>query len=457
MTATNPSRSWRTFLLMWCGQMISLLGSSLTSFALGVWVFRATGSLTQFALISFFATMPGILFMPVAGTLVDRLDRRRLMIACDTGGLVITLILILLYTGGGLAIWQIYLTSAIVSLLSALRIPAYQTAVTALVARESLGRASGMSQVSLALALVLSPVLATVLLDQILLGGVLAVDLASYAAPILIMALLVRLPARTPEERARKRASLMRESAEGWHYIRTRPGLMALLGLSAAVNVVTGIVEVLLTPLVLSFASNRELGAVLSIGGLGMLISSALCGLWGVPRRRVVGVLVPALVQGLLLLLAGLGPSIPLMAAAVFLYLACAPVMLSSDQVIWQHKVPLEIQGRVFAIRRMVAVGSVPLTFVVAGPLADYLFEPLLRPGGPLAGTVGRLIGVGPGRGIALLFILMGLLLAGLALLAALYPRLRHVERDLPDALPAGPPEADVAPGPSSRATGVGG
>ncbi|HEU4326677.1 MAG TPA: MFS transporter [Roseiflexaceae bacterium] len=443
MATTNPARAWRIFILVWCGQTLSLLGTSLTGFGVGVWIFRETGSLTLFALSSFFGIMPGILFMPVAGSLVDRLDRRRVLIGCEAGGLATILALALLYSAGSLAVWHLYLALTILSLLSGLRLPAFQTIITTLVARESLGRASGMVQTGQALAMILSPVLASALLGLIQLSGILLIDLVSHSLSLLIM-VLVRLPSYPSERAGRKRAQLLREAGEGWAYIRRQPGLLGLLALVAAVNMITSVVEVLLTPLVLSFASNSDLGIVMSTGGFGMLISSVLFGIWGGPRRRIAGVLVAVLVQGLLLLLAGLQPSIPLLAVAVFLYLASTPVMFGCDQVIWQHKVPLEIQGRVFAIRRMIVWASTPLTFVIAGPLADYLFEPLLRPGGALAGSVGRVIGVGPGRGIALLFILMGLLLVALTLLAALYPRLRRVESELPDAPPAGAPEAEA-------------
>ena len=145
---------------------------------------------------------------------------------------------------------------------------------------------------------------------------------------------------------------------------------------------------------------------------------------------------VTLMVQGLILFLGGVQPSVLLVAVAAFVYSLCTPVIFALSSSIWQTKVEPKIQGRVFAMRRLVAASLSPLAFLAAGPLADYVFEPLLAPGGALAGSLGRLIGVGVGRGIGLLFILLGCSLLVFLAVAASYPRLRNLEREVPDALP---------------------
>jgi hypothetical protein len=229
--------------------------------------------------------------------------------------------------------------------------------------------------------------------------------------------------------------------------VRARPGLFALLSFFALTNFMSGFPGVLITPLVLAFAPPRALGTVLSVGGAGLLAGSMLMSVWGGPKRRIHGVLVFQLVSGLCFMLAGVRPSAVVVAAACFVYFFCFPIINGSSQVIWQTKVPPGVQGRVFAVRRMIAWSSLPVAYLVAGPLADYVFEPLLADArSPLAETFGAIVGVGQGRGIGLLFIILGVLTVLSVCCAYLYPRLRYLEDELTDAIPdAGTPEPVAA------------
>jgi DHA3 family macrolide efflux protein-like MFS transporter len=208
---------------------------------------------------------------------------------------------------------------------------------------------------------------------------------------------------------------------------------LILLILFAGTNFTLGMLQALLTPLVMSIASAKVLGSVLSIAGFGMLAGTLAMSVWGGPKRRIQGIFGAFLIQGLILFLGGVRPSVPLIAAASFIFLFLLAIINGCSQAIWQSKVALEVQGRVFAVRRMVALSSMPLAYFVAGPLADRVFEPMLAPGGALAGTVGALIGVGKGRGIGLLLMVLGIfMVAGLAVAFA-NPRLRKLEDELPD------------------------
>jgi hypothetical protein len=194
--------------------------------------------------------------------------------------------------------------------------------------------------------------------------------------------------------------------------------------------------QVLVTPMILSFTSAAVLGRVLSVAGAGMLAGSLLISVWGGPSRRVLGILGFTMLQGTILVAGGLWPSAMLIAATGFVFLFTVPIILGCSQAVWQSKVAPDLQGRVFAVRRMVAWSTLPLSYLISGPLADRVFEPLLAVNGPLAGSVGRLIGVGKGRGIALLLILLGLLVMMTAAAFSRYSRLRQLESELPDVLP---------------------
>ncbi|NOX44972.1 MAG: MFS transporter [Caldiserica bacterium] len=432
----GPLRGTRAFLLVWFGQLVSLVGSKLTGFGLGVWAFQTTGSVTRFALIMLFTALPGILLSPIAGALVDRWDRRRTMILADTGAGLCTLGIALLIVTGKLEVWHIYLLMAASSAFDAFQWPAYQAPIGLLVPKAQYGRASGMVQLAGATAQIVAPAAAGAMLGVIGLGGIIAVDFATFLFAVATLA-AVRIPRPARATAPASEGSLPREALEGWRYIAARPGLLGLLLLFALANFTIGMVYVLFTPLVLSFSTSAALGTLLSLGGIGFLAGGLLMSAWGGPSRRIYGIYAAEALLGATLFLAGFPPSVLILGIAAFSVYFAIPIVNGCSQAIWLAKTPPELQGRVFATRRMISWSSLPLAYLLAGPLADRVFEPLMAEGGPLAGSLGRVIGVGPGRGIALLYVVLGVFILGVTLWAVIYPRLRRLELEIPDALPA--------------------
>jgi MFS transporter, DHA3 family, macrolide efflux protein len=443
--APEQHSGFRRFLIAWFGQVVSSLGSVLTSFALGVWLYQRSGSATQWALILFFYSVATILTLPLAGALVDRWDRRNVMIVTDSGAAVGVLILAALVWGGWLEAWHIYAVVTVNAVFNAFQMPAFSATVPLLVSKEQLGRTSGLMQLGMAFPGVVGPLLAGALIVAVGLRGVLVVDLVTFAFGIVTL-LVVRFP-RAPQsaESAAARGSLLREIAFGWTYLRTRPGLLALLYTFAGINFCLGLVQAVLPPMVLGFSSAAALGTVMSTASVGIVAGSILMSIWGGPKRRIRGIFIALCLVPAILFLAGFEPSIPLIATAAFLFMFFVPVVNGCGAVIWQRKIAPDVLGRTSALQRMVATAALPVAAILAGPLADHVFEPLLAEGGPLAGSVGQVIGVGQGRGIALLFILIGLLMYVALAWGWSNPRLRNLEDELPDALPDARP-AEAAP-----------
>lgn len=426
----------KSFLVIWFGQVISVMGSALTSFVLGVWVFQQTGSVTQYSLILMAALVPGILLAPLAGVLVDRWDRRSAMILSDSAAAAITLIVAALFYLDRLETWHLYVLLAIASLCRAIQTPAYTAATTLLVPKEQFARANGMVQMGQALSLVVGPGVAGALMAAIGVSGVILVDMATFLVALVTL-LLVRIPAPPVSAAApRERKSMLADAAFGWTYIRERPGLIGLLTFFALVNFSLAMIQALITPMILSFTTPVALGTILSLGSLGMLAGGIAMSAWGGPSRKIHGVLGAGLLLGVALIAIGLRPSAWLVTSAFFVCMACAPFINASSQAIWQSKTPPDLQGRVFAIRMMIAWSCMPLGYLLSGPLADRVFEPLLRPGGGLADSVGRIIGTGQGRGIAFLFMLVGILPILVSVWGYLAPRVKFVEQELPDQVP---------------------
>lgn len=422
------------FALIWFGQLVSLIGSGLTGFAVGVTILQASGSVTQYGFVALATMLPSLLLAPFVGPLVDRWDRRLIMILSDTGAGLGSLALAALFFFGYVRVWAVCLAAAIGSSFSAFQWPAYAAATTMLVPKEHLGRANGMVQLAQALSQLVYPALAGFLVARIAVWGVIMIDFATFLFAILtLLAVRIPNPPRTTvgQEGA---GSLGREFVYGLNYLAARPGLLGMMGLFVALNFLMGFINMLVAPLVLAFATPETLGTMMTVAGTGMLVGGLAMSVWGGPKRRIYGVLGFLALSGLFIALGGVRPSVYLATLAGFGFFFCVPFVMAASQAIWQSKVAPDVQGRIFATQRLAAIAG-PASMLLAGPLADYVFEPLLAAGGPLAGSVGRLIGVGKGRGVGLMFILLGLLTILTTVGGYLYPRLRRVEEELPDAL----------------------
>ncbi|MEM6597763.1 MAG: MFS transporter [Cyanobacteria bacterium P01_D01_bin.36] len=423
-----------TFCLVWFGQLISLIGSGLTGFALGVWVYQTTGSATQFSLIYFCTELPVILVAPIAGAIADRWDKRKVMIISDAGAGLSTVVMAILLAFGKLEIWHIYLAVAVSSTCNGFQLPAYYASPTLLVSKQHFGRANGMIQLAKAARYLISPILAGLLIGVVQLQGIMLIDFVTFGVAILIL-LAVRFSSRQSRESlSQHKVSIWQDINYGWKYILARPGLLFILLFFAITNFTIGLVQVLITPMVLDFANAQVLGQILSLGASGWLLGGLLMSLWGGPKRRIHGVLAFELLLGFSILMAGLKPSPVLITLVAFSFFFSVPMITSCSNAIWQVKVEPAVQGRVFAMRGAIAWSSFPIAYVVAGPLAEYVFQPLLTPTGLLADSIGPLLGTGEGRGIGLLFVIVGIFIMAVTLAAYFYPRIRLVENELPDA-----------------------
>ncbi len=425
-----------TFITIWAGQLVSTLGSALTGFALGVWIYQITGSATLYAITLLVSVVPRILVSPLAGVVADHWDRRLVMILSDTGAGVSSLFVLAMLWTGNLQVWHVYVATAINSAFSTFQWPAYSAATSLLVPKRHLGRAGGMTQIGEAISQLAAPAIAGALFVTTGLRAVLLIDVATYLVALTTL-LAVRFPrAETSAEGLAARGSFWKQAIYGWSYIRARSGLFGLLVTFAVLNFLVSVTFALYTPLILGMTSVDVLGYLNSVAGLGMLVGTVLMSIWGGPRRRIYGIFAAEMVLGLTTLLFGLRLSVPLLAINNFWFMLAMPVSNGCSQAIWQTKVAPDVQGRVFAIRRMIASSIVPLSYALAGPLAEKLFEPWMAEGGALAPSLGRIFGVGPGHGIALVFTLAGALYMIFVLAILLHPRIRRLEIEIPDTLP---------------------
>ncbi|MFB9449218.1 major facilitator transporter [Dactylosporangium vinaceum] len=432
----------RVFNVLWAGQVVSLVGSSVTAFGVGIWVYASTGSPTAYTLLVLAVSLPGIVLLPMAGALVDRWDRRRAMLLSDAGTALVTLAALILLATGVFALWQLYVMAVLLSVFKAIQWPAFSALVSEIVPREQLGRANGRIGLAEAVGEVLGAVLAGSLYAVLSLRGLLLIDVLTFTAALGTMLWsLRRLPPRPPRAGA-AREPLGGELSAGWRFIRARPGLSGLLTFFAVHNFGMQLVIVLVPPLVLTLSGPAAYGIVEAVGWAGMVLVGALISVTRQPRRRVRAILVVGGVHAVLVAAMGLTHSVWAVAAGMFAILGGWAVTNAVTATLWQLKTPLDVQGRVFAVRRMLAWSAQPLAYAVAGPVAQYAAAPLVDAGGPLAASLGRVTGGGIAGGIALLFLAAAPLLLGIVAVSALRPRVRLLESELPDVPgePASPP-----------------
>ncbi|MFC7219626.1 MFS transporter [Streptomyces polyrhachis] len=439
----------RVFNLIWSGQAASLIGTAMTTFGIGVWVFTRTGSPTAFATLILAGSLPGLLTLPFAGVLVDRWDRRLVMLLSDTAAAVVPLTVLTLNSAGMLRLWHVYVLVAVGSVFKAFQFPAFSALVPQLVSKDDLGRANSRESVAEAGGMVFGDLLGGALYGVLGLNGLLLIDLGTFCVALSTTLHSYRLRPAIPPVRAKDAPPrrMRADMAEGWRFIRQRSGLLGLLVFFAFYNLMMEVALVLLAPLVLSSNPPSTLGAVNAAGAVGMIVVSGVMSFTRQPRRLVRAVLAVAVLHGVLLLVMGVGHAAPLLlAVGMFGVLGGYAVTNSATTTLWQRKTPTGLQGRVFSVRRLLAWSADPVAFALAGPVAAYVGTPLADAGGPLPDTVVRLTGTGTSGGIAMVFLLSGVLLTGVVAATCLLRSVRRLERELPDADEPEPAVSAAAP-----------
>jgi len=442
MSTIEQKRGMSVFAIIWSGQLLSIVGSNLTEFALGVWLYQHTQSAFLYGLNNLFIFAPPIIIMPLAGVLADRYSRRQMMILSNLGGALTALLLILCVATHILQFWLVYIITFLFAVFSALLFPSYAASIQMLVPKEQIGRANGLVQFASSVARTFGPLIAGVLLLTIQIGGIVVIDGLSFLVAVVSL-IFIAIP--QPAVDSSKKKSLQKEAQNGLNYIRSTPGLMELLIFFLIANIASGFFLALGTPFILRFTSPGGLSIALSSAGAGLMLGSIVSVFWKGPKQRIPIITVTGALVGLSLIFIGAWSSVVSVSIAAFCMFFFIPINNTVSMVVWQTRVPPQLMGRVISSVRLVAWSSIPFSILVAGPLADHFFTPALQQHGVLAGSVGQFIGVGNGRGIGLLLMIIGLfpIIAGIK--GYLTPSLRSLDgkigpvshEHVPDASPA--------------------
>jgi MFS transporter, DHA3 family, macrolide efflux protein len=434
-TAVKQPSGMFGFTIVWLGQIISVLASAMSQFGLTIWMFQKTESATALGLMQVFFITPFLLISPIAGVLVDRHNRKMMMIVSDLVAGIATILILIFQALGILEFWHLYFTSVIYGLGMAFQWPAYSAAISTMVPKEQYARANGMMSLVEAGPHVVAPLLAGILLPLIGLTGILVVDVVTFLLAIgALLIVHVPQPPRT-QEGAQGQGSIWKEAAYGFKYIFARPSLLGLQLTFFVGNLFSGIAFTLLAPMILSRTANDSLmlGSTQSAGAIGMVIGGVVMSAWGGFKRRTHGVLAGWIVSGIGTAIIGLAGGLPIWITGLVIFSLVIPLMNGSNQAIWQAKVAPDVQGRVFSARRLIAWFTNPISPIIAGTLADFVIEPQMRTTSVLSETFGGLVGTGPGAGMGLIIFFCGAITIFIGAIGYFVPAVRDAETILPD------------------------
>lgn len=423
----NKFKGLRKFFILWSTQAFSSFGSSMTSYALIVWAYQQSGSalLTGLLTVSFYA--PYVLLSFFAGTLSDRWDKKKTMLAADFLAAVGTCLTLLLLLQGSLKVWYIYPISIWNGIVGSLQNPASEVAITLITPPEKYHQTSGLRAFSHSLITVLTPIFATALLTLLGLEAVMLFDLFSFAIAFLTLGLFIHFPQQTclPE------TSLAGSLKQGISYLKENRGILDLILFLAGINLVSSMCDNALPALILPMKTKGSfvLGLVNATSGIACLIGSALVSVLP-PAKRKFTVITAALFLSMAIenFFLAFSANVPVWCISTFVSWLVIPFMSANMEVIMRNKIPIELQGRVFAARNTLQYFTIPLGYLLSGALIDYLFEPFMASLGN-GHFLASLFGHGKGAGTAMLFFFLWIAGMGVCLLFCRDKHLKELDK----------------------------
>ena len=418
----------RTFSIIWFGQLVSTIGSHMTEFALVLWAWNLTGSATALALVGFFSQLPRIPITLVAGIIVDRFNRKHLMMLGDAIAALSSIGIGLLYLTNSLQIWHLYFVAAVSGGFGQIQRLAYSTSIALIVPKQHYTRANSMDSAVHYGSAIIAPAMAGALYPLIGLPGILAIDLVTFGVAIVTL-LSVNIPHLQNNFDVE---TITQKLTFGFRYVWTHSSFRALLLITALFWFAHDLGGAVYDPMILARTNGNAqvLGSVASSAGIGGVTGAIILSAWGGSKRRVHVMLAGFIGAGLSKIVFGLGRSPFVWIPAQFCSSLNFPLLGISETAIWMEKVAPEIQGRVFAANALVIQVTSAIAALIAGPLADRVFEPVVQHNTQLAFLFNFIVGTGTGAGIALLYILTSISLVLVGVGGFLLPVLRRIEQD---------------------------
>jgi MFS family permease len=411
MNKTNIFSGLGDFFVLWGSQSVSSLGTAMTNFALIMWVYNQKGTASSITLLTIFSFLPTVLFRFIAGTIVDRWNKKRIMLLADLTAACGTVTVLGLYSFSALQIGHLYIINFLLSFMNAFQSPAAYAATSLLVPKEQYVRVSGLQSFSGSVITILAPALGSTLLAFGGMRTVLIIDLASFAAAFVVLLVFIKIPdvVRGTEE---ARESFLKSCMAGINFLREHPALLRVILFFTGINFFAKIGGDGMMPAFIlgrTGGDQRALALAKAAAALGVLVGSVLVTLMKPAKSKVKVIFIGC---GLAFLLGDVGqsltPSLPFWIAAAFASYVPVALLNANLTAVMRTQVPVEMQGRVFSARDTIQNGTIPLGLFLGGVLADHVFEPFMAAASPLQRALTLIFGTGKGSGIAVLFFIVG-------------------------------------------------
>jgi DHA3 family macrolide efflux protein-like MFS transporter len=427
---TNQS-TLRTFYWLTTSQIISLLGSRMSAFAVALKVSMETGEATPVAMVAFFIVLPEILLGNFAGWVVDRYDRRVILALSDAGQAVGTVLLLLSFYTESFELWHLYAVTALQAIFLAFQLPASEAVTTMLVTDEARDRANALRQMSGPIAGIFAPALAAMLLSPIGIVGIMVIDLASFFFAVVVVWLL-KIPAPPASEEGQMQGTFWADLAGGFRFLWERKMLLSLVLFAALINFVLDACTTIILPYVWArTGSQAYTGFVSAAENIGIIIGGIIIGAWGGTRPRIHSFMWSITAVFVAIAIFGsLQNPIALIICMAFITLPL-PIGNAPFFSMLQVKVPPDLQGRVFSVVMQVSSILRPVGLFFVGPLIDHVLEPMV--GTPAWAVFAPIVGDSRGAGMGLLFFAVGVIFTSVCLAYYALPAVRNMEADLPD------------------------
>ena len=402
--------NFKKYIVLWLSQSISQLGSSMTAFSFVLWIYEQTHSALSISIISFCNYVPYILTSIFVGTFVDNHRKKLVMLVSDFVAAIVSLFALVFLMAGNLSVWHIYIINIIVGVSTAFQQPASSVAIAKIVPKDKLSNVSGMNSFSSNLVIVFSPMLAAVIFS---IGGlplILLFDLFSFAIAFFVLLFLIRIPERLTKEKFK---SPFAEILVGFHFLKTEKGILYIMLTMAVINFFSRLTyENILSPMILARSSenNIVLGIVNACMGIGGIVGGLLVSMKRESRKKASMIYVSAALSFLLGdLTMAVGRNVFFWSFAAFAASLPLPFIMAGENLILYKKIPENIQGGVFAVRNAVQYSTIPFGILLGGYLSDYVFEPFMRSNSDIVTLLGKIVGIGTGSGMAVMFLCTGI------------------------------------------------
>lgn len=418
----NTFRKLKDFILLWLTQSLSALGSSMTGFALVIWLYNDSGSALTTAMLTVCSYAPYVVMSIFAGAISDKWNKKTVMLVCDSLAAVSTAVVFILLKTGCLQVWHLYLLNAFNGLMNTIQQPASDVAETLLIPPEYYQRTSSMRSFSNSLVSILTPVLAAAVVSFAGIDAVIMIDLSTFAMAFITLLFFIRIPHK--ESSSVQNESVLKTAMGGISYLRSNKGILWLILFLAAINLIASVYEAALPAMILSKSDEEALGAVNACVGIATLAGSIISAVLPAPKSRIRAVcnclLVSMSTENFML---ALGKEPAVWCIGAILGWLSIPFMNANMDVIMRTRIPVEMQGRVFSARNTLQFFTIPLGYFIGGVLVDSVFEPFMS-SMPADSFLCGAFGTGKGSGAALLFMLAGF--AGVAV-CLIFRRVRYI------------------------------